>query len=117
MLRVSAIPNYNNQVNFKGNFSGTPELVKALLAANEAEVKKFQAILKSMPAVNDGLEWTLNSSNVGSKLLVMLSKVKKCADGAIFRGNTTLSNAVPEEAYKDVMPRLNKILERYYPAK
>lgn len=117
MLRVSAIPNYNNQVNFNGNFNRTPELAKALLVASDAEVKKFETTFKNMEAVNDGIVWTLNSSSVGSKVLVMLNKVKKCADGAIFRGNTTLSNAVPEEAYKDVMPRLNKILERYYPAK
>ena len=117
MLRVSAIPNYNNQVNFNGNFNRTPELAKALLVAGEAEVKKFETTFKNMEAVNDGIVWTLNSSSVGSKVLVMLNKVKKCADGAIFRGNTTLSNAAPEEAYKDVMIRLNKILERYYPAK
>ena len=117
MIRVNAIPNYNNQISFNGVFNETPELAKTIQSASEAELKKFTTILKNMPAVNDGLEWSLTSKNVGSKVLVFLSKVRKCADGATFRGNTTLSNAVPEEAYKDVMPRLNKILERYYPAK
>lgn len=117
MIRVNAIPNYNNQISFNGMFNETPELAKAIQSASEEELKKFTTILKNMPAVNDGIEWTLTSSNVGSKVLVFLNKVKKCADGAIFRGNTTLSNAAPDTAYNDVMPRLLKILERYYPAK
>lgn len=117
MLRVNAIPNYNNQISFNGVFNETPELAKVIQSASEAEIKEFTTILKNMPAVNDGIEWSLTSSNVGSKVLVFLNKVKKCADGATFRGNTTLSNATPENAYHEVMPRLLKILERYYPVK
>ena len=115
MIRINAIPNYNNQVGFNGKFNKTQELTKALHSACEADVKKFEKTLEKMSTVNDGMEWSLTSKNVGSKVLVYLNKAKRCADGTFMKSNMALSSSAPDAAYNDVISKLNRIFERHYP--
>lgn len=122
MLKITATPNYNNQMTFSGKFMKSQALSKAMERADIYDLNKFQELLERMSKTNDRRTFELSSfikDLYGRKLYtVNLTEYKLKADAnAIDKAFITMltDRECPRDAYKDVLSKINGILEKIYP--
>ena len=115
MLRIDAMPNYNNMA-FKARFIKNEPLETALKNATEYDLLKFSKLLTNMERFDDGMTYQIykRPKSFGSKdiQLELWSDNKANTSG----GLSDLCEYKPEEkAYKGIIKKVNNFLSSKYP--
>lgn len=122
MLKIDAIPNYNNNPAFKARFIGNEPLEVALKNASEYELLQFSKLLKNMKRFDDGKTYKIYKRTgtygdwlVGRKegiSLELWTDDKANKSGSTFDLCDCQS---PESAYKGILYKVTKYLLPRYP--
>ena len=122
MLKIDAIPNYNNNPAFKARFIKNEPLEVALKNASDYDLLQFSKLLKNMKRFDDGITYQIDKREgtygdwfTGRKEGISL---ELWADNK-HRKSGTLFNLCdyqsPESAYKGIIYKVNKYLSPRYP--
>lgn len=121
MLRIDAMPNYNNMA-FKARFIKNEPLETALKNATEYDLLKFSKLLKNMERFDDGITYQIDKrmGTYGDWLtgrkegisLELWADNKPQKSGTLFH---LCDYQSPESAYKGIIYKVNKYLSPRYP--
>ena len=119
MLKVGAIPNYNNQASFSGKFISTSELDIAKKYATEKDLAKFNKLVTKMQKVNDNKVYKLTKIKMISDSQINPCLVLYCRNLENFRLKQNLINNADaakseKNIYDGTLSRINEILSQRY---